>query len=178
MTEKTNILACIQAAIHAPKGQRNEFGGFNYRSAEDILAHAKPILAEFDQSLVLEDEIVLIGDRYYIKATVTIHPLGAHAVAFAREQQDKKGMDHAQITGAASSYARKYALAGLLALDNEKDADTMDNKEDYSEAITAIKECESLEGLHEVWQSLSQAEKKAAQKVKDERKKILEGGAL
>lgn len=124
-----NILTRIQAEIHAPKGKRNEFGKFNYRSAEDILSAAKPILASYDQSLVLSDEIVQIGDRYYVKATAVIHPLGANSVAFAREQIEKKGMDQAQVTGAASSYARKYALAGLFALDNEKDPDSGDNRE-------------------------------------------------
>ena len=137
-----NILTRIQAEIHAPKGKRNEFGKFNYRSAEDILSAAKPIHASYDQSLVISYEIVQIGDRYYVKATAVIHPLGANSVAFAREQLDKKGMDQAQITGSASSYARKYALAGLFALDNEEEPDNSGESEKITDE--QVEQIESL----------------------------------
>lgn len=122
-------LAKIQQMMRAPKGKHNEFGNFDYRSAEDIIAAAKPVLKETDQSLIMTDSIELIGDRYYVKATVTIMPCGASACAYAREAEIKKGMDVAQITGSASSYARKYALAGLFALDNNQDPDSADNRE-------------------------------------------------
>ena len=126
-----NYLAKIQAELHAPKGQKNDFGNYNYRSCEDILKAVKSILKELDGSIMLSDEIKLIGDRFYVMATATLQVKG-HTYfneAYARESEIKKGMDAAQITGAASSYARKYALAGLFAIDNEKDADTMDNSQ-------------------------------------------------
>ena len=122
-----NVLAQIQRQLHAPKGQTNQFGGYNFRSAEDILAAVKPICSELNQAVMLIDEIVLVGDRHYIKATASLYPLGVSTVAYAREQETKKGMDAAQITGSASSYARKYALSGLLAIDNEQDPDHKDN---------------------------------------------------
>ena len=118
------ILNKIQKELKAPKGQRNTFGNYNYRSCEDILEAVKPLLGK--ATLTLNDEIVLIGDRYYIKATATITDGQASVLvsAYARESLEKKGMDMAQITGAASSYARKYALNGLFCIDDTKDADT------------------------------------------------------
>ena len=120
-------LAKIQKELKAPKNQRNNFGNYNYRSCEDILEAIKPYLNEDDNlSLIVSDEIVLIGDRYYIKATATLSDKdgkSASATAFAREPLIKKGMDEAQVTGATSSYARKYALNGLFAIDDNKDAD-------------------------------------------------------
>lgn len=114
----------IQKALKAPKSQYNEFGGYAYRSCEDILAAVKPLLG--DVPLTLHDEIVLIGERYYIKATATFWSQPpVETVGWAREAASKKGMDESQITGAASSYARKYALNGLFAIDDIKDADTM-----------------------------------------------------
>jgi len=122
-------LAQIQRELKAPKGQRNDFGGFNYRSCEDILTAVKPLLG--DATLTISDEIVLIGDRYYVRATATlIYDKEQHSVsAYARETATKKGMDEAQITGAASSYARKYALNGLFAIDDTKDPDSGDNRD-------------------------------------------------
>jgi len=118
----------IQAKLKAPKGQFNSFGKYRYRSCEDIVEAVKPLLAEAGYHLILSDDIVLVGDRVYVKATATVFNgtdvLGT-ATAFAREPQDKKGMDASQITGTASSYARKYALNGLFAIDDTKDADTM-----------------------------------------------------
>jgi len=118
------ILNKIQKELKAPKGQRNTFGNYNYRSCEDILEAVKPLLGK--ATLTLNDEIVLIGDRYYIKATATITDEQSSVLvsAYARESLEKKGMDMAQITGAASSYARKYALNGLFCIDDTKDADT------------------------------------------------------
>jgi hypothetical protein len=117
-------LSKIQKELKAPKGQLNEFGGYKYRSCEDILEAVKPLLGE--AVLTITDEIVLIGDRYYIKATATLSekPESISVSAFAREALVKKGMDESQITGAASSYARKYALNGLFCIDDTKDADS------------------------------------------------------
>ena len=117
-----------QAALRAPKNQRNNFGGYNYRSCEDILEAAKPICAANNLLLTIQDDIVLIGERYYIKATASLLDTESDSnlsvSAFARESKDKKGMDDSQITGASSSYARKYALNGLFCIDDNKDADT------------------------------------------------------
>ena len=157
--EKENIykkLMIIQSELKAPKNQRNSFGNYNYRSAEDILEAVKPLLKENKLSLVLSDELVVLGEhnpqsyiekiwdkeaeqfkeevrftgqqRYYIKATATLYDIESEETisnsAFAREEESKKGMDGSQITGAASSYARKYALNGLFCIDDTKDADT------------------------------------------------------
>lgn len=122
------LLSKIQKELRAPKNQRNNFGNYNYRSCEDIVEAVKPFLTE-GATLVLNDEIVLIGTRYYVKATATLTS-GTESVsttAYAREEETKKGMDGAQITGAASSYARKYSLNALLLIDDQKDADTQDN---------------------------------------------------
>jgi len=123
-------LAAIQAELKAPKNQRNSFGGYNYRSCEDILEAVKPLLAKYEATIVLSDEMVQIGERYYIKATATFASAknddtpAISNTAYAREAETKKGMDEAQITGTASSYSRKYALNGLLLIDDAKDADT------------------------------------------------------
>jgi len=118
-----NILNKIQQELKAPKNQRNTFGNYNYRSCEDILEAVKPLLGT--ATLIVEDEIVMLGDRYYVKSTARLSD-GKEtysASAYARESLDKKGMDTAQITGATSSYARKYALNGLFCIDDTKDAD-------------------------------------------------------
>ena len=116
----------IQQKLKAPKGQYNNFGKYKYRSCEDILEAVKPILKEVGCTLILSDEMVQVGDRYYIKATA--HLKGENTdettTAYAREDAEKKGMDGSQITGTASSYARKYALNGLFCIDDTKDADT------------------------------------------------------
>lgn len=122
-------IVAIQSELKAPKGQYNSFGKYNYRSCEDILEGAKPLLAKYGLVLTIRDGIELIGDRFYVKATATITD-GKEQLsteAYARESADKKGMDASQVTGATSSYARKYALNGLLAIDDTKDADTMNN---------------------------------------------------
>ena len=117
----------IQAKLNAPKGQYNRFGSYFYRSCEDILAAVKPLLGATNCTLTISDEIISVGERIYVKATATLSNASGECVttqAFAREESEKKGMDGAQITGAASSYARKYALNGLFAIDDTKDADT------------------------------------------------------
>ena len=123
MSDLTNKLAAIQQKLKAPKGQMNKFGGYKYRSCEDILEAVKPLLG--DLVLTISDDIVEVGGRVYVKATVSINS-GSGSVsttAFARESETKKGMDDSQITGSASSYARKYALNGLFCIDDTKDAD-------------------------------------------------------
>ena len=120
-------LAAVQAELKAPKGQYNSFGKYNYRSCEDILEAVKPLLAKNELTLTLQDGLELVGDWHYIKATATVQDAsGANltTTAFAREPEDKKGMDSSQVTGTASSYARKYALNGLFCIDDTKDADT------------------------------------------------------
>lgn len=121
-----NKLQEIQHRLKAPKGQYNSFGKYKYRSCEDILEAVKPILNEVGCTLTLSDEVVLIGDRFYIKATAHLKGEDTNevVVAYAREENEKKGMDGSQITGTASSYARKYALNGLFCIDDTKDADT------------------------------------------------------
>lgn len=128
--ETTSIyaaLAAVQSELKAPKGQFNKFGGYNYRSCEDILEAVKPILKAHSLALHLADEPAMVGERYYIKATATLTDFTGQQIsstAYAREPLDKKGMDDSQITGTASSYARKYALNGLFCIDDTKDADT------------------------------------------------------
>lgn len=129
-------LLAIQTKLKAPKGQYNKFGNFNYRSAEDILEAVKPLNAEQGVLLTITDEIKEIGGRVYVVATATVSD-GTDTLqvsAFAREPENKKGMDESQITGATSSYARKYALNGLYAIDDNKDADTDEHKQQQDNA--------------------------------------------
>lgn len=129
-------LLAIQTKLKAPKGQYNKFGNFNYRSAEDILEAVKPLNAEQGLLLTITDEIKEVGGRIYVVATATVSD-GTDELkvsAFAREPENKKGMDESQITGATSSYARKYALNGLYAIDDNKDADTDEHKQQQENA--------------------------------------------
>jgi len=130
MENITKVLSELQRKVKVPKNQRNNFGNYNYRSCEDILEAVKPHLPE-GVVIVITDKIVKLGERYYVKAKATISDgkEEIHTVAYARESQEKRGMDLAQITGATSSYARKYALNGLLMIDDVRDADTQDNTE-------------------------------------------------
>lgn len=133
MTFQQKVVA-VQSELKAPKGQYNSFGKYNYRSCEDILEGVKPLLNKYGLYLTIDDAVELIGDRYYIKATATLFD-GDNCIstsAYARESLDKKGMDASQVTGATSSYARKYALNGLLCIDDTKDADTMNNSNNTS----------------------------------------------
>lgn len=140
-------LARIQLELNAPKGQYNDFSKYLYRSCEDILSAVKPLLN--GMTVTISDEMIILGDRFYVKATVTLRGKsdgGISVDGWAREAQNKKGMDEAQITGAASSYARKYALNGLFAIDDTKDPDGMDNSHNPKSApqinLSAIaKEC-------------------------------------
>lgn len=132
-----------QAELKAPKGQFNNFGKYKYRSAEDILEAVKPINAKHGILLTITDDIVQIGERYYINATATLSDVesdGSVSVkAFAREPLSKKGMDESQITGTASSYARKYALNGLYLIDDTKDADTDEHRQQQDSVKPATK---------------------------------------
>lgn len=130
-------LSTIQQKLIAPKNQYNSFGKYNYRSCEDILEGLKPCLKEVKAAVTVTDEIVLIGERYYVKATATLFDseTGEYVSnsAYAREEDAKKGMDASQVTGSTSSYARKYALNGLFCIDDVKDADTRDNRQKEAE---------------------------------------------
>ena len=142
-------LAAVQAALKAPKSQRNNFGNYNYRSCEDILEAAKPLLKASGLALTISDEITAVGERIYVKATATLFD-GKETMtvsAYAREEESKKGMDASQVTGAASSYARKYALNGLFCIDDTKDADATnthgkeetDTKKEPAKAVMPVK---------------------------------------
>jgi hypothetical protein len=119
-------LVSIQGRLKAPKSRYNKFGNYNYRSCEDILEAAKPLLREYGVLMTIHDDLVNLGERYYIKAIVTLQKGGESIcnTGYAREDDGKKGMDGSQITGTSSSYARKYALNGLFLIDDTKDADT------------------------------------------------------
>ena len=132
----------VQNKLKVPKSQYNNFGKYNYRNAEDILEAVKPILENAGATIFIKDSIELIGDRFYVKATVSFVDIESGSIietsALARESEEKKGMDSAQVTGATSSYARKYALNGLLLIDDTKDNDhdsmhQTDNKEPKKE---------------------------------------------
>jgi len=131
MTKIYRDLSDIQSKLKAPKNQYNNFGKYKYRNCEDILEAVKPLLKEYNISLIITDEILFVGGRYYIKATAKLHKdeemTTIEVSAIAREPENKKGMDESQITGAASSYARKYALNGLFCIDDTKDPDSRDN---------------------------------------------------
>jgi hypothetical protein len=130
-------LSYIQKNLKVPKANYNDFGRYNYRSCEDILESVKPILDGC--TLILSDELINIGDRYYIKATATLtyEEESVNVSSYAREEQNKKGMDGSQITGASSSYARKYALNGLFLIDDTKDSDAT-NKGEYKKNKTPL----------------------------------------
>lgn len=162
----------IQNELKAPKNQRNTFGNYNYRSAEDILEAVKPLLKKYDCCLTITDEIKQLGDRYYVEATATLCSSDGDRFvavsAYAREEENKKGMDASQITGSTSSYARKYALNGLFCIDDTKDADFTNTHEkaeqpktkakapkniesDMKQAMEAISKCKSSKDLMVVW---------------------------
>jgi len=128
----------LQTRLKAPKSARNTFGNYNYRNLESILEAAKPLLSEIGLLLHITDELVLVGDRYYIKATARLFDINSTEAClssdgWAREAQSKKGMDESQITGSASSYARKIAVGSLLLIDDTKDADDLNKSEEYTE---------------------------------------------
>ena len=134
-------LITIQSELKAPKTQVNNFGGYKYRKAEDILEAVKPLLAKQKCTLTITDDIVMVGNRIYVKATATIKNEKGEVEAstgWAREEETKKGMDASQITGASSSYARKYALNGLLAIDDNADSDTTNNGQQQTQTQQSV----------------------------------------
>lgn len=138
----------IQCKLKAPKNRKNTYGGYNYRSAEDILTAVKPLLEQYECTMTISDDIVQIGERIYVKATVTFSDgTETKAVtAYAREAEARKGMDESQITGTASSYARKNALNGLFLIDDIKDADTDEyHKESGDENTIGVMKAKALE---------------------------------
>ena len=142
-------LMAVQSELKAPKGQMNKFGGYKYRSCEDILEAVKPILKAHSLVLRLSDKPVIVDSWHYIEATATVESQDGAAytvTAYAREPEFKKGMDDSQITGTASSYARKYALNGLFCIDDTKDADT----DEYQKQTTsrASKPVQKLSLIH------------------------------
>lgn len=155
MAEKNEIidrtLQAIQTELKAPKGQYNKFGNYKYRSCEDILEAVKPILAKHGATIIITDDIEVRGDRYYVRATAVLR-VGEKVIgttqAFAREPEEKRGMDSSQITGTASSYARKYALNGLLLIDDTKDEDSNELREEKAaKAATSQKKIKTEEEM-------------------------------
>lgn len=158
-------LITIQSELKAPKTQVNRFGGYKYRKAEDILEAVKPLLAKQKCTLIITDDIVMVGNRIYVKATATIKNEKGEfeqTTGWAREEETKKGMDGSQITGASSSYARKYALNGLFAIDDNADSDTtntgqQDNHhleaqpqyhpDNLAEALEMVKRCVNRDNI-------------------------------
>lgn len=163
----------IQGELKAPKNQRNTFGNYNYRSAEDILEAVKPLLKKHGCHLTISDEMIQLGDRYYVKATATLtkDADSISTTAYAREEENKKGQDSSQTTGSTSSYARKYALNGLFCIDDTKDSDFTNThgkeeqpkpktakapakaeiENDMKQAKEAVSKSKSSKDLMEVW---------------------------
>ena len=161
MSDLNKALAVIQQTMKVPKSQRNNFGKYNYRNCEDILQAVTPLLGEC--ILTISDEMVMVGERYYVKAIACIQ-LGKEKVevtAFAREEENKKGMDSAQLTGSTSSYARKYACNGLFAIDDTKDADSMDNRQQSAPVKAKAKPGDLLKGVSD-FMKLSQQDRDKA----------------
>jgi len=176
-----NQLAQIQSEVKAHKGQFNSFGKYKYRSAEDILEAVKPVVNSRGFSISISDTITMVGDRYYVQAIVTLTN-GKEtytATAYAREEESKKGMDGSQVTGASSSYARKYALSGLFALDDTKDSDATNthgqeqkptqafvskpeesqvtiSAQELGEVKRLLDQCSALEHLKEIWDDIEE----------------------
>ena len=153
----------IQEELKAPKNQRNNFGNYNYRSAEDIIEAAKPIAHKYGYFLNISDEVVEVGGRVYVKAVAMLVPedktkVIVESYGWAREEENKKGMDASQITGACSSYARKYALNGLLAIDDTKDSDATNKHDDINQPT--IKASTSSNSLDFPFPLLSKGETK------------------
>lgn len=156
-------LITIQSKLKAPKGQYNSFGKYKYRSCEDILEAIKPLLKETGCVLTITDDIVLVGERFYVKATVSLRNSSGETIttsAFAREEETKKGMDGSQVTGASSSYARKYALNGMFCIDDTKDSDTTNKVDDDGDepafkqmAMSDIRRANDMTALTTVWNS-------------------------
>ena len=194
MAEKTihNQLLTIQEKLKAEKGQYNSFGKYKYRSCEDILKAVKPLLKETGTTLTLSDELQQIGERYYIKATAKLSN-GSESVetnGYAREEEDKKGMDGSQITGSSSSYSRKYALCGLFAIDDGIDSDTTntgatrkvqkaesepEGKIDFNEKDAEIKNATSSEEVRRIFATIPKPLQKYFEEKCKKRVEELEG---
>lgn len=159
-------VAKIQQQLKAPKNQLNKFGGYNYRNCEDILEAAKPLLG--GMIITVSDEIVAAGDRVYVKATATISDgeSSLSGTGYAREAQAKKGMDDSQITGSTSSYARKYALNGLLAIDDTKDSDHNSHGKEQQSASPAPQGF-PLDDLAKQWIAAAKADPKVLDQLED-----------
>jgi hypothetical protein len=172
-----NQLAIIQSKVKAPKGQFNSFGKYHYRSAEDILEAVKQVVNPMGYSITISDTIICAGDRYYIKATATLSN-GKESWSvdgYAREEESKKGMDGSQVTGASSSYARKYALNGLFALDDTKDSDATNthgkdqqSKPKIDDAIlkSSINATSTIESLNDYYKQVSSAYELSQEQIK------------
>jgi len=168
MKELTSKLLAVQVELRAPKGQFNKFGGYKYRSCEDILEAVKPILGRHGLLLTISDKVISVGARIYIEATATITD-GIHSVsvsAIARESETKKGMDDSQITGSTSSYARKYALNGLFCIDDTKDSDATNDHSDKP-AKKATYPQERFEASFPSWEAQIISGQKTAQEIID-----------
>lgn len=174
-------LIIIQNKLKAPKGQLNKFGNYKYRSCEDILEALKPLLYENKCVLTINDDIVSVGSRVYVKATVILKNESGEEIsttAFAREEETKKGLDSSQITGSTSSYARKYALNGMFCIDDTKDSDTTntgDKQDDnYNIAIQEVNGAQSLAELTRIYNTYSmlQSNKEFVSKLSEKRKTL------
>lgn len=177
-------LMLIQSELKAPKGQYNSFGKYKYRSAEDILESVKPYFAKYRVMVILNDNIETIGEeltedtktlRTYVKATATLYDLDSNmnvsTSAYARESDKKAGMDYSQITGTASSYARKYALNGLFCIDDTKDADTDEfakqtKQKSPTDYLADIKNCETETEINNLFYEWSKVYKKGTAEYK------------
>lgn len=186
MEKSISILAEIQNELKVPKLQMNEFGGYKYRSCGDILEAVKPICAKYGCALILTDNVEIIGDRFYVIATAKlINQDGAvigETKAFARETVSRKGMDEAQVTGASSSYARKYALSGLFAIDDTRDADTMEaekteNENNVSAIADAINSAKTVDELMKIYNENKNLSKEILPILKNKKKELENGKA-
>ena len=191
MSELYQNLIKVQGALKAPKGQYNSFGKYKYRSCEDILEAVKPLLVQHGLLLTIEDDVIQVGDRIYIKAIATIRQGDnfLQSVAFAREEDTKKGMDSSQVTGAASSYARKYALNGLFCIDDNKDSDSTNigkqpEKKETEEnplmdmALNDVRNAKDTQSLNAVWEEYTSLHSnKVFKGLVNQRKAELNGAA-
>jgi hypothetical protein len=147
-------LTKIQNELKAPKGQYNSFGKYKYRSCEDIQEAVKPLLKKYNVSLTLSDDLQVIGERYYIKVTAVLicneTKESVSVTSFAREEENKKGMDGSQVTGASSSYARKYALNGLFLIDDTKDSDSTNQGLEESKKLPKLEEARFVKALENI----------------------------
>ena len=178
-------LIAIQAEIKAPKGQVNKFGNYNYRSCEDILEAVKPLLAKHNATILITDEVKSVNEHIYIEATV-VFQVGENAISVKAQagiNPNRKGMDIAQSFGSSSSYARKYALAGLLLLDDTSDADTKDNsevnkpstKKELDDAKQTLKEAYEMGSLKQAYFELPDIQQSELRDYANELKRTSEG---